>query len=127
MGRRRRKFQTKSKDTVTKEIVAKNRVVVEYYDNGKVLCKRWLSDGMMIDGKMCNGVLHRNDGPAWVTWYSDGSVAFESWFVNGRHIKYVHHAKKKPDTYTIRHMSYTNDMRGKVDTKYTPPHMRRKG
>ena len=47
---------------------------VKYYANGSVRYEEWYQ----------NGKLHREDGPAWISYRQDGSVASEAWWFEGK-------------------------------------------
>ena len=57
----------------------KTNVIVNYYNH----------PGSTYFGKKCNEKhfvnkkLHREDGPAYTTWYGNGDIAFESYYING--------------------------------------------
>ena len=45
-----------------------------YYPDGQVQTKWWYLDGL----------LHREDGPAWIRYYPDGQVKQEGWWLDGQ-------------------------------------------
>lgn len=61
-------------DEIEKLRLSINNVVVGRNYDGKIMMERWLVDG----------ILHRDDGPAVVSYYDDGSVRTEWWFKHGK-------------------------------------------
>jgi hypothetical protein len=49
-------------------------VVFTYNDDGKIIKEVWLTDG----------IIHRDDGPAVVTYYDNNYVKSMEWYLNGK-------------------------------------------
>lgn len=84
------------------EFNKESKVKREYWDNNQIRIEKWVLNGVLHrengpayqswnkNGQkkseywLLDGELHRENGPACQSWYEDGQKKYENWWLNGK-------------------------------------------
>lgn len=64
----------------------KQRIYKEYYKNGNIKKEvYYLGDEEATEDNIRSFKWHRTDGPAYIEYYEDGKIEYESWRIDGKY------------------------------------------